>query len=318
MSKAVEARLKVGEVTEDPPAGATPPTVTPPAAAAADTPSQTPPTPAVPAADPRHSDPAYWEQRFRVMQGKLTEARELHKAEIDGLETRIADLETSVSEKEQELLTLKASHSPSSSKIDLGQFLTPEDIERIGEDEATTLIAVAQKAIEAHVAKMTPAPAPAPTPAATASKPSDRQTREVERREREARETFLEQLVDLVPDYQNVDRSDGWKAWLAEKKGPRGVERQTVLNAHLRVGDAHAVAAMFEQYRETVAPPPAPITAHAEGGQNEDPAPPQPGALTAPSDKEVKDWYKRAAVSKVSDSERKIFEARMKLRAAAR
>jgi hypothetical protein len=252
------------------------------------------------------------------MQGKLGQERGLHKAEIDGLETRIADLETAVSTKEQEISSLKASPSPSSSKIDLGQFLTPEEIERIGEDEATTLISAAQKAVEATMAKMLPA-APAPAPAAAPAKPADRATREAERAARDARTAFLDELLELVPDYQAIDETTGWKAWLAEKKGPRGVERQDVLNAHMRVGDAHAVAAMFEQYRTESALPAAPITPHAGGGgQNEDPTPQRSTTMLPPTEAEIKSYYKRAAIGKVSDAERTTFEARLKLRAAAR
>lgn len=319
MSKAVEARLATGEMTAEPAADAAPPAgEIPPAADATATPSPTPSTPAAPPADPRHSDPEYWKHRFQIMQGKLGQERGLHKAEIDGLETRIADLETAVSTKEQEISSLKASPSPSSSKIDLGQFLTPEEIERIGEDEATTLISAAQKAVEATMAKMLPA-APAPAPAAAPAKPADRATREAERAARDARTAFLDELLELVPDYQAIDETTGWKAWLAEKKGPRGVERQDVLNAHMRVGDAHAVAAMFEQYRTESALPAAPITPHAGGGgQNEDPTPQRSTTMLPPTEAEIKSYYKRAAIGKVSDAERTTFEARLKLRAAAR
>jgi hypothetical protein len=271
--------------------------------------------------DPRHSDPAYWKHRFEIMQGKLMQERDLHKAEIDGLEARIADLETEVAQKEQDISTLKASPPPSSSKIDIGQFLTPEEVERIGEDEATTLISVANKAVQtavdAALAKM--APAPAPTPAAPAPKVADRATREAEREARSARQKFIDDLSELVPDFQAIDESVGWKTWLAEKKGPRGRVRNDVLQAHMRIGDAESVAEMFEQYRAESAPKPAPITAHAEGGQNDDTPPVRGGgALTPLTDKEVRDFYKRSAVSKVSDSERKTFEARLALRAAAR
>lgn len=316
MSKAIEARLKVGEVTEEPVAGATTEAETPPVDAAT-TPSQTPTTPPAKPADPRHSDPEYWKHRFEIMHGKLMQERDLHKAEIDGLETRIADLETAVSTKEQEISSLKASPPPSSSKIDLGQFLTPEEIERIGEDEATTLISAAQKAVEAKLATMLP-PASPPAAPAVQSKPANRETREAERQERQAKQEFLDALLELVPDYQTIDNSPGWMAWLAEKKGPRGKERQDVLNVHLRVGDADAVAAMFEQYRAESAPPPAPITAHAEGGQQSDTPPSRSSALLPPTEKEIRDYYKRAAIGKVSDAERTTFEARLKQRAATR
>lgn len=251
------------------------------------------------------------------MQGKLMQERGLHKAEIDGLEARIADLETAVSQKEQELSTLKSAPHPSGSKIDLGQFMTPEEIERIGEDEATTIVAAAQKAVEQAIAKLVPAAAQAPPPGA--AKPSDRATRDAERNAREARQQFIDDLLELVPDYETIDVSPQWHAWLAEKKGPRGQQRQAVLDAHIRVGDAQAVAGMFEDFRKAVAPPPAPVAPHGDGGPHEDNPPRGPGALmNAPSEKEIRDYYKRAALGRVTDAERATFEARMKLVATAR
>lgn len=318
MSKAVEDRLKANglELPNGPSSDPTPPA--PPAADAATPPAPTPSTPPAKPVDPRHSDPAYWEQRFRVMHGKLMQERDLHKAEIDGLEARIADLETAVSAKEQELSELKSRPSPSSSKIDLGQFLTPEEIERIGEDEAATIVTAAQKAVELAVARLTPAPAPA-APAAAPAARNDRATRDAERQARTAKQQFFDELLDLVPDYQTIDVSQAWHTWLAEPKGPRGVQRQAVLEAHMRVGDARAVADMFEAFRKETAPPPAPVAPHGDGGQNEDPAPPAgAGALKPPTEKEIRDFYTRSGIGKVSPTERAQFEARLKLRAAAR
>ena len=91
--------------------------------------------------------------------------------------------------------------------------------------------------------------------------------------------------------------------------------RQEILNAHAGAQNAAKVASMFKRYLKESKPkaPEPPIAPHgtatnAGGSSNDAPA----QAQGAPNRAEIKDYYRRAALGKVSDAERVQFEARLK------
>jgi hypothetical protein len=266
--------------------------------------------------DPRHADPKYWMQRFEVMMGVLTKERTEHGQEIGQLETRLAELETQVSTLEAENTTLKQNPSPSSS-IDIGQFLDPETVERIGEDEATAIVEVAMKAAQQAVEKAVKTAPASPTKPATT-----REDREAERERKQAKQAFLDQLVEAHVDFFEMDVDPRWGEWLAKsvKEGSKKT-RQDVLDQACRSLDHEAAVDLMTEFKATLVSAPPPITAHAEGGQIDDSGAPASGganALRAPTNAEVKAFYARAALGKVTPEERKSFEARQKLRTALR
>lgn len=288
-SAEIQARLdaeRAAREPETPPMEGAPTGVTP-----------TPPAdPAPPAADPREQDPAYWRHRFEVTSGLLRREREGRAADADGFLQQITELQGQIQ-------TLRAS-SQSSDKLDLAAFLTPEQIETLGEDESRTIVSTALKAAQATVKQ---------TLEAEIQPLKARQASDEQRRARDVRNRFVDALTELVPDYEAIDATDGFKEWLAQDDPASGLERQEMLDRYVQRFDAVKVAKLFKDYKASLTPQPLPPVTPAGTG-----AVPQgevrPAAvLTPPTSQEIKDFYKRAAIGKVTDTERAQFEARRKL-----
>lgn len=295
-SRLIEERIRARGEPETDPAPDAPPAV--PSAEAAN-PGEIEPPPPAPPADPRETDPAYWKQRFKVTEGVLRREREERTAGERTLTQRITELQAQIRE-------LQASAPPT--EIDLGQYLTKEQLETLGEDEAKAVASVAHRAAQMAVQKVVDAQI----------KPlHEQQAADADSELRAARQRFVDKLIELVPDFEEVDASDGWKAWLAEDDPATGVQRQQLLNVHVEKQNAAMVARMFDAYSATLARPPVPpVAPNGSGAIPQGDLPPaNPSALMRPTAQEVRDFYKRAALGKVKDQERKEFEARMKLRA---
>ena len=271
-------------------------------------PATTSAPPATPPVDPRESDPNYWKQRFNVTSGILAKEREARKTEVEELRRKNAELQTQA-----------ASSTPAvpDTPIDLTAFYTPQQIETYGEEQCRVMAKTAMDAAQATAQKLIDA----------AVRPLKEQ-REQEKADATAsrKQAFIDKLIELVPDYQVLDVDPRWSdehtGWLAQED-ENGVQRQQLLNIHIGNADAKRVAKMFEQFRASIttqAPTP-PVTPSGSGaapaGDGQSPAASVAG-LTAPSDAEVRDYYKRSAIGKVKDDERVQFEARLKLRNAPR
>lgn len=259
-----------------------------------------PPTPTAeptpPAAVPREQDPAYWKHRFEVTSGLLRREREERAADAERYLQQTNELQGQIQ-------TLRTSQS-SDKAVDLAAFLTPEQIETLGEDESRTIVSTALKAAQATVKQALDA---------EIQPLKERQAHDEQRRKRDARDRFLDALTELVPDYETIDATDGFKAWLAEEDPASGLERQELLNRYVERTNAAKVAKLFADYKASLTPQPLPPVTPAGTG-----AVPQgevrPAAvLTPPTSQEIKDFYKRAAIGKVTDAERAQFEARRKL-----
>jgi hypothetical protein len=261
-----------------------------------------PPTPTVPEpappADPRESDPQYWAQRFRVTQGMLERERRERIADQERLNETVTEL--------REQLRNQPKPTPAT---DLKQFFTDEQIEQYGEDQCRTLADVAIKAArEQTQAAVSEAIAPI----------REQQEQAQQNAKREKQAAFLSALAEQVPDYEAVNADQGWLDWLAEVDEGTGFVRQEVLNKHVADGRADLTARLFQAYKATRAAPPAPPV--APGNRAGPPAAPpaQPSPVKGyPTKTEIRDYYKRAAIGKVSDKERTEFEARLQSQPAA-
>lgn len=275
-----------GDVQSEQP-GAVAPTVTPPA-------GDTPPV------DPRESDPAYWKQRFHVTSGLLTKERNDSKARYDEQQRQIAELTTQVQ-------SLQAKNPPADDEVDIAQFYTPEQIKTYGEEQCRVMAATAIRAAKSHAQKLIDA----------AVQPLKEREQQTKQSEIEARkQAFIDALIEAKPDYETVDKDPRWLLWLAQDDENTGVQRQQLLDSHIQRGNAKGVARMMTTWEKSVALPQPPVSPSGSGAAPAGgDAPPANGpALTAPTDAEVKDFYKRSAIGKVKDDERQTFEARLKLR----
>jgi hypothetical protein len=294
MSNAIKAHIEARNESKTDPADPNAPPASEPNAGAAN-----PVEPKPPAVDPRESDPAYWKQRFNVTAGVLAAERQGRKTDADGFHQRISELQGQIH-------ALQTTQTPGT-EVDLGQFFTPEQIKLLGEEEATAIananLVTVRKAIsDAINAEIKPL------------RESAQNSREQDIKARKDR--FTDKLAELVPTYEAIDAGDDWKAWLAQDDESTGMERQSILDAHIGKLDAIKVGSMFKAFLKSKAPSPPPVSANGSGASDGGgPAPSNAAGLLAPTAAEIKDYYKRASLRKVTDKERVDFEARLKLRA---
>lgn len=264
----------------------------PPAPPGAD-PQKTPSPPAIAAdADKRHESLDYWKQRFQVTDGMLKKAKEQHQAAIEELHLSISQLRSELANK-----------ATTPTKKLAETFFTPEQIEQFGEDQCEAIAHAAVKAAQTQI----------DTVVATQVKPlEERLQRQDERRAQSKKEGFADRLAEIQPDYQIIDADTRWLEWLAEEDPRVGLVRQIMLNAHLHKEDAHGVARMMKEWKASIAPPAPPVAPSGQLGGGLDAAPPPPPATAYPSQAEIREFYKRKKLGKVSDKEAAAFEVRLK------
>lgn len=296
-SAAIEARLAAQrEAKTDPPL--VEPPVPEPAPQNTDPTPPAPPAASAPPEDPRHSTVEYWQQRFKVTEGLLRREREDHAATQQSLGQKIADLQSQVS-------TLQAS-TATPADVDITRYFTPEEIDKFGEDQCRKMASVAQAAADDKVKTLIDAQI-API--------RQRQETEAQAEVNRRKTAFTDRLLELYPNYVAVDDTDGWRAWLRQKDPTARIERGTILHHLVQAQDADGVAGMFQQYEALSKPPVPPVAPNGTAAPAaEAPAPAQAvGKALTPA--EIRDFYKRAAIGKVTDQERAAFEARTRQRA---
>jgi hypothetical protein len=291
---------RAAESGEASPASATAAPAATPAAAPATTPATQPAT----AVDPRENDPNYWKQRFNVTSGILAKERKDRQDERSELLRKNTELQTQAA---------SSKTAVPDAAIDLTKFYSPAQIEQYGEEQCRVMAKTAMDAARSTAQDLIDA----------AVRPlKEQREREVADKAADRKQKFVDKLAELVPDYPVIDVDPRWAdehtGWLAQED-ENGVQRQQLLNIHIGNSDAPRVAKMFEQFRKavmTVATPP--IAPNGTGAAPAGDGRPPEGAagLTAPTDAEVKDFFKRSAIGKVKDDERVSFEARLKLRNA--
>lgn len=289
----VEAERKRREPGTDPVATST--TTVEPAAPPVE---PQPPTPAT--SDTRRNDPAYWERRIATLTGFWNKDRQTYVQEIEGLHQRVVELE-------EENATLKARPSAPSSSIDLGKYFTPEQVERIGEEEAMSIAIAAEKAAQ------TAADAAFDRMKASMKPAQERQQRDADREAAQKQRDFVAALEAEIPDIQELNKTQGWLDWLVQADGDSAFTRQETIDRHQDALDVPAVIKMVKAYRKTLEVPAPPIAPASDTTRTETPITQLAAAGKHPSTAEIREFYKRAALNKVTDAERVEFEARLKL-----
>lgn len=252
-----------------------------------------------PETDPRESDPAYWKQRFRVTEGVLRAEREKFRASEQGFQQKLLDLQNQLRDSQ--------AAQPAPSDLNLLDYFSQAQIDEYGEDQCKVMATAAQKAAAKIVQ----------TEVAAATKPlHDRQQAEAAHSVEDAKRAFQRAMIKEVPDYLDIDKTDGWLAWLSQEDPSTGLERQEILNKHVGALDAKRVSKLFKDYLSEAKPPVrSPMVApHGSGASAADTGTTQQVAsaqsLGPPTAQEIRDYKKRAALGKITDSDRKAFEAR--------
>lgn len=200
---------------------------------------QTPVEPTPPVETPAQApQPDPWEHKYRTLQG-------IHNRHVGDLKARLA-------EQEQLLTQLKASleNKPKQPEVQVD----PKDAEVFGADmvdmvRRVTLAAYAGVA-EQFDQRLTAIERHLQGTANAVAKTTD--------------EIFLERLKARVPDFEAINTSDGFLAWLDEIDPIYGLPRQDALTKAGDARDAERVAAIFLAYKATIQPPTAPATTKLE------------------------------------------------------
>lgn len=307
-----------GEAT---PAGSEVPAPPPPAPTPTPAPASTAHSDEIPPEigpeDPRFNDPAYWKHRFLVAEGvwkshgnRASAKAAAARQEIEAKNGRIADLTRQLEGARTEL---EEARKGQPDKIDLSEFFTAEEIETLGEEAARiqaratrdSARRIAQEAIDREVKPL-----------------KEREAAEREQRSQTAQQRFLAALAEQVPDWEKVNAQDSWLAFLGLDDPATGVWRQAIVDHAQASGNAQPVVNLIEQWRKENAPPPPPpappVQPHSTmGTPTETPPGGVPVVKGHPTKAEVRDYYKRRTIGKISPDEVKEFEARLKAAQAA-
>jgi hypothetical protein len=270
----------------------------PPAAAPVELPS---PTPSPAAIDPRENDPVYWKQRFKVTEGMWKRDKERFDLDRQSLQEQLDTALTKVRE-------LESKGSTSEDEIDLAEFFTAEEIETLGEDQAR----IQARTIQKQARKI-------------AKELVDKEVQPLRKREQdkavrlqeEAQQGFLAALTELAPNWEAVNVDERWLDWLSQDDPNTGIWRQQILDNAQAKGDAARVAKMIEQWESSLNPVAVPREPNAapEGrsgaGGGGAPGDENQPVLGHPSKQEIRDFYKRKALGKITEAQAKEFDARI-------
>lgn len=211
------------------------------------------PVPALPASDaqpPAPPQPQYaqpqppsppedeltWEQRYRSLQG-------IHNSHVASLKERLAQADAERAQLIQQL----ASRSAEPAAQPQPASANPQDVETFGEDlvrmiqrTATELMNPVAQAYEQRIAQLE-----------SALQGTNKVVAQT------ADEAFFSQLREQVPDFDQINSSDPFLAWLAEPDDLTGAPRQTALTAAGNARDLKRVVRVFNAFKSAAGVAPA-------------------------------------------------------------
>ncbi|MCT7340539.1 hypothetical protein N5K55_05865 [Pseudomonas aeruginosa] len=183
----------------------------------------------------RENDAAYWQQRFRVIQGK-------YDAELPALRKEINRLTEAL---QQAQAAKPQEPTPTNDVQRAAADLTEEELKSYGPELVSIIRRVAAgmtagnptdlASVQSEVANLREA---------TSQLAADRV--------REAQERFFEDLRRLVPDVLEVNSSQDFHLWLSQLDQITGKVRQQLLEEAQEANDPHRVAAMFQAFKNTL------------------------------------------------------------------
>src|SRR5574341_1213713 len=203
----------------------------------------------------------------------------------------------------EQVNTLQASQT--AAQPDIHAYFTPEQIEQFGEDQCEASLAAAEKRMRELLQE--------------GLRPivETHQRQQLDAAEQRA-QAFKDRLQALVPDFEEIDNDPDWlDVWLVEVDETTGTSRGEILTRLVQKGDVRRTAKMFQAFKASRArptPPTPPVVPNGTGANGGGEPAPRGPALTAPTGAEVREFYKRAALGKVSEQERVAFEARLAAR----
>ena len=223
----------------------------------------------------------YWEQRFKVMQGK-------YNAEVPALQQEVSRLTAE----------LAKAQKPAGNAVQRAvSDLTPEEIESYGPD----LVALIQRVAGGQASAANPAEL---DKIKTELEGLKQKTQKSEQEKAEqAQEEFFRQLIQRVPDAVEINGLPAFHEWLSHMDTFTGKERQQLLIEAQTANDAYRAAALFQAFKDAQPAPAAPNPDRTIPPENvqprstrTDPTPPAEGKWW--SNAEINEFYKDVALGK--------------------
>lgn len=194
-----------------------------------------------PAKDEPVRSEAYWEHRFRVLEGK-------YNKEVPALQTEVRNLQGQVQDRDRQIEELKGSGAQPGQGNDASNTgLSDEEIRHFEEEFGEDLVG--------FIRKLTASSAGGNTKV----EELERKVQRFEQKERLDAETlFWTALKELVPDFQTVNQDPAFHKFLAQFDPQTGHQRQQSLAQAQQALNADDVAAIFNAFKQQ-SPSPQPI-----------------------------------------------------------
>jgi hypothetical protein len=239
LPKQVQAQVEAAEAIEQQLAGqAAPPAETEPPAPE---PQAEPPVAAAPVAAPPTDGVEVWQQRFRSLQGRFD-------AEVPRLHQEVKERNAQLFAMQQEIEKLKAAPKPEPKAETL---VTSQDDEKFGGDLIELMRRVVREGLTPALQRLE-----LMEKAVTAAVPQIQ--REIKQTTQQVAQTqerqFWSELATAVPDYEAVNASPEWLAWLDVYDPVAGAKRQAALDVASNALDYQRVIALFKLFKAQGAP----------------------------------------------------------------
>jgi hypothetical protein len=238
--------------------------------------------------------------RYRTEAGTHKASKRTHQEQMDAMQAQLTDLQ-------EQLRVTKA--SVPLPPVDVAEYFSPEEIEKYGREQCETMARVARQTAEKQ----------ADAKVREAVEPLKQQTQASQTRAREsAHDQFYGELARIIPNWREIDAMPKWLAWLEEPDPETGLLYGEILDRHAKALNAQQVAKIMQKWQRSQAHPAPPVApSSSAGAPTLDTQPPSedalPQGLTPLRRGEAMEYYKRAALNKVSDEERRVFESRLRL-----
>jgi hypothetical protein len=244
--QALAERTAAAAAPEKPDEGTAAPAPTPSDPLQEPTPSSGEPSPAPPhpPAQPAQ-DRTDWKAKYHTLQG-------MYNADVPRLQKDLRAANDRIEALANELAELKAKQiatPPAPAPLPEPRHVTapPALVEAVGQEAADAMMAALVEQVSGIRTDLGKDIEPVKEQAEAATKTAQRLAVE---RERERRDAFMRALTERVPDWQQIDEDERWRAFLAERDRFARRPRQELIAEAYRDGDLEAVAGFFEAFKE--------------------------------------------------------------------
>lgn len=207
-----------------------------------------PTTPVVapePVAAPAPPTQDTWEQRYKTLQG-------LFNKEVPGLQQQTKHLQTELQQAKaalEKLTTQQPSPEPKPN-------VDPKDVDAFGTDLVEMVQRVTTSVLGSMAARVDQTVTAFDARLAAVEQALDSTNKVVAR---SAEETFFDRLTAAVPDWESVNGSAQFLAWLGEPDPVHGLPRQTALDAAQNALNPDRAVAVFNAFKATLTKPAAKV-----------------------------------------------------------